>query len=642
MSLFDKFFGKKPEPAAPATPPAPSPEQRPAPAAAAEPGKPQLIKIFDNLGREHMVPREEWRDKVLMSSLKEAWNDADELGPMIVQALRDEFYSEVIGAAEQVARIDPNPVRGAVLLGLVYLKNERFQDAGEVLNACLAEHGDHGVVLTNLAKVQAAQGDETRAEETLWRGLQLDPNQDNGVALYEHLHRQRGGEAAALEATLRLAALPGSWRAQLTLARLALKSGNLEEAQALQQESLARCGRPVPPEVLMQISGDLGLQGHLLELVQVTEPLFEPAIHGLQVGNNLFRAYLDLGLTDQARHLINQLYAQKRPDWKESLAAWETQLAQTGLDASPVDNAKALRIAILNIDGPVWLNPAAPGAELCAAKEDYSLRIAFLGSSGETGNAGPDIERQLTDAPGRLSRMIPLYLTEQVHLGSVERAQTLIPWIAETEGAGFVFAGSPWTPETAVQIANATEQRADFVVITHLRTQEALWSLDLSLIRTIDGAQLGACGVSFAPEAVEEALPRLSRQTLDLLAEHAEAELQAFPSAYQPPTGRALAFYLLRLEQLLATRCAATEGTPAGFLSGERAIVDGALQLCLDAPASPTLRLLLAQTLLSMKKVRPDVLPEFKEKVAVLQSGDPLTPPAHGVLQRMIDEALRE
>ena len=645
MSFFDKLFGKKPSPA-PAPVPAPeteTPDQEAphAPSADEEAGKPQVIKIFDNYGRELTIPRNEWRDKVLMSNLQEAWNDPDKLGPMIVQALRDQFFAEVVGAAEQVHRIDPNPARGAVLLGLVYQKNERLKDAEDVLNDCLQKHGDNGVIFTNLAKIYGQQGQEERAEEALWRGLQVDPNQDNGLAMYEHIFREKGGESASLEASRRIASLPGSWRAQLTLARSALKAGDLEKAQALHQECLARCGRPVPPDVLMQISGDLGLQGHLMELVQVTEPLFDPAFHGLPVGNNLFRAYLDLGQLDQARELVDQLYAQQRPDWKESLAAWDTQIAQAGVELSPPDPQKQIRIAILAIDGPVWLNLAAPGAELFEAKEDYSLRIAFLGSSGETQDPAEQVERQLADAPGRLSRMIPLYLAEQVHLGTDERAQALVPWIAEKDAAGFVFSGHRWETETAVQIATQGEVKNDYLVISHLVATDPAWTVELRVVRTIDGTQLGTLSASFPPDSPQDVLPGLSRQLLELLESQAEVELKSFPAAYQIPADTTFPLYLLRLEQLLAIRCAATDGTPAGFLNGEREIVDGTLQLCLSHPESATLRLLLAQTLLSMRKVRPDIMPEFKDRVQLLQVEKPLTPPAHGVLQRMIDEAVR-
>jgi hypothetical protein len=41
-----------------------------------------------------------------------------------------------------------------------------------------------------------------------------------------------------------------------------------------------------------------------------------------------------------------------------------------------------------------------------------------------------------------------------------------------------------------------------------------------------------------------------------------------------------------------------------------------------------------------MKKVRPEILPEFKDKLALLQKEKPLSEPAHGVVQRILNEVL--
>jgi hypothetical protein len=60
----------------------------------------------------------------------------------------------------------------------------------------------------------------------------------------------------------------------------------------------------------------------------------------------------------------------------------------------------------------------------------------------------------------------------------------------------------------------------------------------------------------------------------------------------------------------------------------------------LTCPANVNTRILLANTLLAMKRVRPDVLPEFKDKLALLQKENPLDEPAQGIIQRMINEAL--
>jgi hypothetical protein len=76
------------------------------------------------------------------------------------------------------------------------------------------------------------------------------------------------------------------------------------------------------------------------------------------------------------------------------------------------------------------------------------------------------------------------------------------------------------------------------------------------------------------------------------------------------------------------------------FISGEHEIIDGNIQLCLACPGNATVRVLLAQTMLTMKKVRRDILPNFRDKIQRLQKDHPLLEPANGVVQRMFDDAL--
>jgi tetratricopeptide (TPR) repeat protein len=431
----------------------------------ADPSKdPNLIQVFDSYGREMFITREQWRKSVLPESIKNAWNDSDPLYAVIFSALNDGFRSDVIDAAKQLYKIDQDRSRGTCVWAIVLREEGRLNEAEKILRDYLAKHGEDGVILTNLAKIYADKKNHAKAEEILWHALEIDPNQENGMGWCEVIHRERGGEVASQEALLRIAALPGSWRAQLWLARAALKARQLDRALTYYRQSLSRVTKPVPTDVLMQISGDLGNAGHLPELLDIAEPLFDPAFHGVQVGNNLIKAHYDLGQFQAARQILDQLYAFKRPDWRETLSYCDTELAKTRVELSPPLEEGSMQMAMLTIEGPVWLRPDSPATELFPAKLRDSPRVSLLGSSAEAASNSQGIRRQLSDTVGRLSRALPLFFAEQLEFSSAARTCTLIPWVASGSG-GFVLSGVPWSDEEAANYARHGKEPGDYVVI---------------------------------------------------------------------------------------------------------------------------------------------------------------------------------
>ncbi|MBA4150135.1 MAG: tetratricopeptide repeat protein [Verrucomicrobia bacterium] len=599
-----------------------------------------MIRVHDAYGRELFISREEWRKNVLPGTIQPNWNNPDELYDVILGALNDGFRSDVIDAAQQLYKIDHEPVRGACIWGIVLMEEGRLDEAEKVFRDFLAKHGEDGIVLTNLAKVYSRRNDHAEAERILWHALEIDPNQDNGMGWYWSIQKERGGEAAGDEALRRAAAIPKSWRAQLWLARSALDKRDVDQALALYHESLARVDKPVPTDFLVQMSGDLGNAGHLPEILQLVEPQFIVQTHGIQVGNNLIKAHLDLGQVDAARRILDQLYALKRMDWNENLNFWDTEIARTRLATAPVEQNAPMTIGMLGFHGPIWLKPSSPAAELFPAKILGDVTVCFLGSTAEVITNSKRTEHQMSDTRGRLSRSVPLYLAEQVELGSNARVQTLVPWVTQYPG-GFVLSGVPWDDEAAASYTRQGEVKSDYVVITHLKPNAEPWTVELRLVRAIDGKCLGTLSASFHSEKPEEGIPTLARQLLTLLGEQAEVEMAPPPAIYQVPTGPQFGHYLLRLEQLLAVRCGGMDG-PREFLSGEREIINGNLQLCVEFPQNIGTRILLAKTLLAMKRARPKVVPEFQEKIKLLQKEHPLAEPANSVLQRLFNEAFAE
>src|ERR1017187_3854549 len=435
MSFFQNLFGKrKSEPRGqpvirthkPAVlPPA---KGQPAQSAPIDPTSAKnMIQVFDAYGREMLITKEAWRKDVLPGSIKSNWNNPDQLYGIIFGALNDGFRSDVIAASEQLYKIDPQPERGTCVWGIVLKEEGRLDEAEKVLRNFIAKHGENGSVLTNLAKVYSKRNDEKTTEEILWHALEVDPNQDNGLGWYWIIQKERNGEEAGLEALRRIAALPGSWRAKLWLARTALQSRQQEQAFVYYRECLSRVGKPVPTDLLMQMSGDLGNAGHLPELLQLTEPHFVVEMHGLQVGNNLIKAHLDLAQSDAARRIVDQLYALKRLDWQKTLSFWDTEIAKARLASANLDPQKQLKISLLTGDGPVWLKSTSPAVELFPAKTPNGLAVCFLCGTAEKATNSKRPEHQLSDTAGRLTRALPLFFAEQVDFQSRARVQTLIP-----------------------------------------------------------------------------------------------------------------------------------------------------------------------------------------------------------------------
>ena len=92
-------------------------------------------------------------------------------------ALSDGFAPDVLESARWLAENDHDPQRGATVLGVVLLQTKDHAGAREVLERAISRHGENAYLLSNLARVYAALGDQERAEALIWRALELDPNE---------------------------------------------------------------------------------------------------------------------------------------------------------------------------------------------------------------------------------------------------------------------------------------------------------------------------------------------------------------------------------------------------------------------------------------------------------------------------------
>ncbi len=626
MNIIRGMFGRKKQDDASASKPS-STTKDPA-------TDPNMVRVYDEYGRECYIEKNTWRTNVLPGALNKARDSPDQLANVVTSALEDGFAADALPYAEILNRTDLSPSRGAAILGATYIALNRFDDAQRVLEAYIGQHGEEATIVLNLAKVYSGSGNSARSKELLWRALQLDPNQSNALLWYIAQERERGGDAAGDLATQRVAAIPGSWRARLWLARTALERKDLAGAVSLYEDSLQSAPRPLPSDLLMQMGGDLGNSGHLVEIISLVQPHFDATSHGLLVGNNLIKANIDLGSLDRARRILTELYAQQRADWAKTLAFWETELNKAELAKRATDPAAANALEIITIEGPLWSRDQSPIRMLLPPKDPAAVRIAFFGSTVTGLSATAKQGLQLGDAQGRLSRSIPLLLAEHIQMQTDAVGLALLLTVPNQ---GFALLGRPYEDGELCELVGRLTPLSGLVCSIVIDITSPSWSIKARLLRQADRHCVSETtletSVDDSGTAAESVADWITQVLVATEGVHSVRPL----GWYERPTKSDATDYLLRLEQQLAVL---VEVFYKLGLAGERAIMDGSLQLCLRQPKNVLVRILLAQTMREMKKARPEVVGEFTSKIELLQKKCPLSGPASDLINRMIAEAV--
>ena len=566
----------------------------------------ESITVYDVHGREMLIARAEWVEKMLRPQLRAKWDDPDALYSLIVSALNDGFVAEVDDASARLLAIDQTIERGHVIRAIVLLKLDRLDDAEHVLRAAIAETGETGTLLTNLAKVEDARGKTTQADATLWKALTLDPNQDNGLAWWTARERDHGGESAYVAALEKVAALPDSWRATLWLGAQHLKGGDVDGAMTRFRSVLAQGA--YDSATLLTISGDLGNAGLITELVQLVAPHYNPATHAPQTGLNLVQAYLHLDRLDEAEALLDRLYALDIPPFKSHLDTMAAKLQgcrSASSHARPLDE-DALEIAQLTFELPIWMYGLRDPEWLFTHKPTDASKVLFL-MLGKVIHGNQQAENQREDEIGRLSRAIPLYLAESAYEWTRLHAQSLVPVVTGGGPALFGAQDEAGERETAIKLAAF----AELVVQGSIDDAGDRWQIVLSVRET-------STGQSVAREELETDRNGLEAGVLDLEARvlgHLDTtQMQPHDRIYVRPRLEQMQPYLNALAQSLMLGLVANEILPKQAMWGERNMLEWPLTMTLRWPDLETANAMYLSGISHAARYRSDVLGEFEER----------------------------
>ena len=278
-----------------------------------------LVSLYGAGGREIIMESNQWRTEVLPFNIKKKNDDPEGLSQLILTAMRDGFYEDILKASERLHDIDTSPVRGVALYAIALMETEKLKEAEKVIKKALSDHGDTGSLLTLLARVYSKGNQKKKSDEALLQALYCDPNQANAVEWLGVKTLEESGEKSFLKAMKRISGIEGAWRPYIWLGSFELISGNKESAISYYKKAI-RKANPLPADGATKISGDLGKAGCSAEVVELFTPSFDSALWGILTGSNVVGACVLEGKKDEALRIISILEKQQQPQWDEHLS----------------------------------------------------------------------------------------------------------------------------------------------------------------------------------------------------------------------------------------------------------------------------------------------------------------------------------
>ena len=368
------------------------------------------------------------------------------------------------------------------------------------------------------------------------------------------------------------AATAGGVLPQLAAARAKLETKDLAGALAIYEEILGSAGDR--PDVLLTISADLGITGHLNELIEIVAPRYDAERHGAAAGINLLQAYLAVHNTEAAQHLLDLLFSLGRPELEERLIGFSRALADTQAaeESATYHPPEAEKISLISISKPIWFyGLEAQTGKLLPAKSGKLRRVAFAQCALPGLEDAMAISARPENGIGRFTRGLPLWFAEAFTYSAGYDPIAAVG----VQGTHYALFPNEWMAENIRQITDSAEGGLDFVVTSGLRHRNSDYELTLRIWEVKKFREIKAFTIRWTPSNADEILGKFHEQL------RAYMEWIALPHghglAYAAPTaalahiqalGASLSLFLGEKQLLSTEQSAADLGL---FLANARA-----------------------------------------------------------------------
>jgi len=580
------------------------------------------VEGYDAYGSIVVKNQSDWLQSVFPGLLEKNWDAPSALYQSIVQAVQDGFFEEIRPAAEHCKDIDTANEKVYAILADIYMKTNDLEKAGILLNEYIASYGKTGTVLTHLSEVYAAQGNKDASHDTLLEGLQIDPNQEDGLARWISNECSDHGKEYYVTSIKEACRIENSWAPQLYLAQYFVKQKEIDEAVTLYRQVMPFCDNN--PLIMLQIATDLSANEYFQECLDIVGPVYDCRKQDIRTGLHLLQIYLITGDYNHGQKLLTEMMQLNREDLKAHLIRVNSNFEKikTGQLNYLKETEKTLRFTMLTLDRPIWQYELLSPDWLLPEKK-RSTKVGIMSYADISLHTVDSRIVQREDDVGRLTRSIPLILLETLSyfsdhepiavisvaigvgptVSKKEVEEKYLKEAAEKSNLDYVIAGSISLNDAGyanrTQIYSRAKQKVSIV-----RMNTTIEEFGQSCISMISDIHAG----------VDSPIMRETEQRNTLHPEQSN-------TLYQLPKPEQIPEYLSALAQLFTQSLIANDGASTDSLWEEKGMLNGYLNLALADPKNQMFRVILVSGMAKSKLYHSEEYKEFKEPAISLLSG---------------------
>ncbi len=364
----------------------------------------EKISYYDEFGNEHIVEKKKWVEKKLNPTIRENWNNAEALYPIVLDAFSKEAYEEVQEACFRIYSLDGNKERKTNILGTYYIKTGKYEQAINLYKKYLSTETPTEAIYVNYGKSLEEAERTWEAESVYSRALKLNPNSVIAFRNFFNIVRRKGPKEyqAQLE---KFSQKKGTWRAKLTLATDYFRNGDKEKGNLYIRESLRESNYNT--ETMAVASGIYSLNQLFEEFEEYVLPFYDPEKHGAYTTLNVLEYYKLKGDFNKGLELCKFTSKFSWPEFFDKFISYENDFLYMRKESLRGEEKPAntffstnLPLWYYNFNRPDWLLNNKN-------REKPNILVLTFTSLGE--------KSEISD---NLAVSIPLFLNETLHYKS--------------------------------------------------------------------------------------------------------------------------------------------------------------------------------------------------------------------------------